>query len=44
MIPMDTLRDRISFTNFKYIIDMSIAANFNMVRIWGGGYYLPTQF
>jgi len=37
MIPMDSLRDRVSVEKFKYLMDMSTKANMNMIRVWGGG-------
>lgn len=39
VIPSDALPDRISKASYKKIIDDAVNANFNMLRIWGGGYY-----
>jgi len=37
IVPMDSLKDRISFEKFKWLTDMAIASNQNVLRIWGGG-------
>lgn len=39
VIPPDAMADRIDKKAEKKIIDDCVAANFNMIRIWGGGYY-----
>ena len=39
VIPPDAMADRIDEKAQKKIIDDCVAANFNMIRIWGGGYY-----
>lgn len=41
-IPEDSLLGRMNFEKSKQIIDSCIKANFNMIRIWGGGLY-PTE-
>lgn len=40
---MDALRDRITLQNFKWMIDLAIAANANFAILFGGGYYLPSS-
>lgn len=39
VIPPDAMADRIDENAEQKIIDDCVAANFNMIRIWGGGYY-----
>lgn len=39
VIPCDALPDRITKEAYKKITDDAVSANFNMLRIWGGGYY-----
>lgn len=39
VIPPDAMADRIDDSKEQKIIDDCVAANFNMIRIWGGGYY-----
>jgi beta-mannosidase len=41
-IPEDSFLGRMSFDKSKKVIDSCIKANFNMIRIWGGGVY-PTE-
>lgn len=43
-IPQDVFLSSIDENRLKQIIDDCIAANFNIIRIWGGGYYLPDFF
>jgi len=44
MVPMHALKDKVTLEKFKILIDMTINANFNILRIWGGGYFLPNEF
>lgn len=39
VIPPDAMADRIDEKVLERMIDDCTAANFNMIRIWGGGYY-----
>lgn len=39
VIPPDAMADRIDERAERKMIDDCVAANFNMIRIWGGGYY-----
>lgn len=39
VIPPDAMADRINASSFEKIVDDAVRANFNMLRIWGGGYY-----
>ncbi len=43
-IPEDAIYSRITKERIKYLIDASVAANFNTLRIWGGGYYPSDYF
>jgi beta-mannosidase len=38
-IPADSFPTRISHAQLDHLISSAIAANHNMLRIWGGGYY-----
>jgi len=38
VVPMDSLKDRISFAKFQWLTDLAIASNQNVLRLWGGGY------
>lgn len=44
LIPTDALPDRINKKSYEDIIDSAIKANFNMLRVWGGGYYGADEF
>ena len=44
MIPMDGIISRIKPDNYKKIVDDCIFANFNTIRVWGGGYYPDDVF
>lgn len=43
-IPEDNLIPRITKDTADRLIENCLLANFNMIRIWGGGYYLPDYF
>lgn len=43
-IPEDSLIPRITPETSARLIDSCILANYNMLRVWGGGYYLPDWF
>jgi len=34
---MDALKDRITLEKFKFLMDLAVNANMNVLRIWGGG-------
>ena len=38
-IPQDIFQDRVSPMRYKKLLDDAVAANMNMLRIWGGGIY-----
>lgn len=42
VIPQDSLLGRVTEERSKRLIDDCIKANFNMIRVWGGGVY-PTE-
>lgn len=39
VIPPDAMPDRIGKSTAEKIVSDAVHANFNMIRIWGGGYY-----
>lgn len=39
VIPPDAMPDRIGISTAEKIVSDAVHANFNMIRIWGGGYY-----
>ncbi len=41
LIPFDSITDRVTKRDRKYILEAAVEANFNAVRIWGGGLYQP---
>jgi beta-mannosidase len=44
MIPFDSMPTRTTDAQMRDILQSARDANMNMVRVWGGGYYLPDQF
>ena len=38
-IPQHSLQNRVSDTNYETLLDNVVAANMNMLRVWGGGIY-----
>jgi beta-mannosidase len=43
-IPEDTVYSNITEERIAYLIDSCVRANFNCLRIWGGGYYPSDTF
>ncbi|MDX8047141.1 glycoside hydrolase family 2 protein [Gracilibacillus sp. S3-1-1] len=43
-IPEDNLLPRLSKQRTERLIEDSVAANFNMIRVWGGGHYPEDYF
>ena len=43
-IPMDNLISRITPERLRKLIDTAVDANFNTLRVWGGGYYPDDEF
>lgn len=43
-IPQDMFQDRVSPDKYRRIIDDVLAANMNMLRVWGGGIYEDDLF
>jgi len=43
-IPADALPGRITPQRTRELLESAVAANMNMLRIWGGGQYEPTWF
>ncbi|MGB4658242.1 MAG: glycoside hydrolase family 2 protein [Mobilitalea sp.] len=43
-IPEDTVYSNITKERIEYLIDSSVRANYNCLRVWGGGYYPSDTF
>ncbi|MFN4257625.1 MAG: glycoside hydrolase family 2 protein, partial [Saprospiraceae bacterium] len=43
-IPQDIFQDRVNLTRTKQLLDDVVAANMNMLRVWGGGIYEDDTF
>ena len=43
-IPPDIFPTRVTPAKFRQLLEAARAANMNMLRVWGGGYYLPDDF
>lgn len=43
-IPEDTIYSHITKDRIEYLIDSSVRANYNCLRVWGGGYYPSDEF
>ncbi len=43
-IPEDVIYSRITHDTYKMLIDAAIFANYNCLRVWGGGYYPDEEF
>ena len=43
-IPPDIFPTRVRPARFRQLLESARDANMNMLRIWGGGYYLPDDF
>lgn len=43
-IPPDVFIDRANRSVYEKYIKAAYDANFNMIRVWGGGYYPPNEF
>jgi beta-mannosidase len=43
-IPPDIFPTRVTSAKFRQLLESARDANMNMLRIWGGGYYLPDDF
>jgi beta-mannosidase len=44
VIPFDSFANRVTTANYRWILESAKAANMNMVRHWGGGYYETEEF
>ncbi len=44
IVPPDHFLPRVDSTKYARLLDDAAAANMNMVRVWGGGAYLPNVF
>ncbi len=43
-IPEDLIYSRITEDRIEYLLDSCVRANFNCIRVWGGGYYPSDTF
>ncbi|TAN04917.1 MAG: glycoside hydrolase family 2 protein [Rhodanobacteraceae bacterium] len=43
-IPMDSFPTRVTPARIRRLLQSARDANMNMLRVWGGGYYLPDDF
>lgn len=43
-IPADAMPDRIDENVFRYHLQSAVNAGFNMIRVWGGGFYESDKF
>jgi beta-mannosidase len=44
VIPMDMFPNRVTLARIRQLLESARDANMNMLRVWGGGYYLPDDF
>ena len=44
LIPFDSFPARVDEARMRHVLESARAANMNMLRVWGGGYYLPDAF
>jgi beta-mannosidase len=44
MIPLDVFLPRVQPEDYEQLIDQALDANFNMLRVWGGGVYEDDYF
>jgi beta-mannosidase len=44
VIPFDSFPGRVTTANYRRILESARAANMNMIRHWGGGYYETDEF
>ena len=44
MIPLDVFLPRVKKEEYEQLIDRALDANFNMLRVWGGGVYQDDYF
>ncbi|GAB2592235.1 glycoside hydrolase family 2 TIM barrel-domain containing protein [Dyella jejuensis] len=44
MIPFDSFPTRVGDARMERVLQSAHDANMNMLRVWGGGYYLPDRF
>ncbi|HKJ02536.1 MAG TPA: hypothetical protein VJ997_08780, partial [Longimicrobiales bacterium] len=44
VVPLDHFTPRVDSAAYTRLLDDAVASNMNMVRVWGGGVYLPDVF
>eukprot|EP00604_Paraphysomonas_vestita_P004328 CAMPEP_0174825586 /NCGR_PEP_ID=MMETSP1107-20130205/42898_1 /TAXON_ID=36770 /ORGANISM="Paraphysomonas vestita, Strain GFlagA" /LENGTH=405 /DNA_ID=CAMNT_0016057327 /DNA_START=812 /DNA_END=2026 /DNA_ORIENTATION=- len=43
-IPIDSFQSRVTQSDREYILQTALESNMNMIRVWGGGIYQPSDF
>jgi len=43
-IPADVFQTRVKRENYEFLLQSSVEAHFNMIRVWGGGIYEQDEF
>lgn len=43
-IPADSFLPRVTKQDYSHLLDMTLSANMNMLRVWGGGVYESDEF
>lgn len=44
LVPSDMIMQRIDRNRYEKLVDLAVEANFNFLRVWGGGLYEPDDF
>ena len=44
LVPMDSLLSRVTDRRWEAVVRQAVDANFNTLRVWGGGYYPDSRF
>jgi beta-mannosidase len=44
MIPIDNFAARVNSTTIRWLVESSLLAHQNVIRVWGGGAYQSDEF